>query len=322
MYLKKTPTSETKTIVTEEQAKDIERQWERHYEEGALEQRLSSDPEYGREYERVKADLEAKRGTEPSAGDIRWALANKQLLRHARRQDWGLYRNVKHNMASQLKAENKLKQALLTYLEICYLDMNGPNNLGGMGDPDMLKKYPPFDPVTGLLAPGVVWEVRELSDDLGLHPGDVKSLFIEIAVRNHKKLPLPIDPAQGWDMMSRSDAFATEEELEEARLAHGADYDLLGVAEARLKKLESSGAGLEQYDEALSMLEAALASPTSPYYQAMVHRRIGEIQHKFGRDEDAIQHLEAAMRLNPKVGVKRLLDRLRQTQQTRPSNTE
>mgnify|MGYP001579576138 CR=1 FL=1 len=34
----------------------------------------------------------------------------------------------------------KLKDALQTYLEVCYLDLNGVNNTGGMRDPELLKE--------------------------------------------------------------------------------------------------------------------------------------------------------------------------------------
>jgi len=317
IYVKRAPTSQTKELVTEQRAAEIEKLWEAHYQQ----EKIDADPEYKQEYERTKAELEAKGGFKRSDGDIRWAVANKQLLRYATQGDWGLYRNVKLDMAQQLKGEKKLKDALRTYLEICYLDVNGPNNLGGERDPDMLKSYPPFDPTMGFLAPRIIWEIGELSKALGLQADEVKSLFMEVAVPNHKNLGLPIDPTQGWDKIAPGNVFDAdkwEQHQEDARLAHGSGYDLLSVAEDRMKKLESSGAGLEQYREILSMLEAALIGGISPNTKAIVHKRIGEIQHKFGRDADAIQHFETAIKLNPKVGVKKLLDSLQKQRPTSP----
>jgi hypothetical protein len=63
----------------------------------------------------------------------------------------------------------------------------------------MLKKYPPFDPTQGFIAPGIIWEVRELSESLGLQADEVKSLFTDRAEITHKNLRLPIVPAEAWD---------------------------------------------------------------------------------------------------------------------------
>lgn len=120
--------------------------------------------------------------------------------------------------------------------------------------------------------------------------------------------------AKARDMMAKADVFDAEKrELDrgEERRVQDSGYDLLSVAEEGRKKLESSGAPPEQYDEVLSTFEAALAMGISPFKQAIVHRRIGEIHHRCGRDASAIRHLEIAVRLNPKVGAKRLLDSLR-----------
>ncbi|MGB4752013.1 MAG: tetratricopeptide repeat protein [Fervidobacterium sp.] len=45
--------------------------------------------------------------------------------------------------------------------------------------------------------------------------------------------------------------------------------------------------------------------------QARIHRNIGEIYYKRGQNSKAIEHFEIAVSLNPKVGVKRLLDKLK-----------
>lgn len=289
--VKRAPTSQTKELVTEQRAAEIDKLWEAHYQQ----EKIDADPEYKQEYERTKAELEAHGGFKRSDGDIRWAVANKQLLRYATQGAWGAYRMTKFDMAQQLKGEGKLRDSLMTYLEVCYLDLNDYGNI----------------------APAVIWEVKELSKTLGLQADEVKSLFMEVAVPNHKNLGLPIDPTQGWDKIVETNAFNAEKE-EQERLAGGTGYDWLAIAEARMKKLESSGVGLEQYREILSMLEAALTGGISPNTKAIVHKRIGEIQHKFGRDADAIQHFETAIKLNPKVGVKKLLDSLQKQRPTSP----
>ena len=41
------------------------------------------------------------------------------------------------------------------YFEVCYLDLNGPNNMAGVTDAQLLKRFPPWDPkqVTSEAAP-------------------------------------------------------------------------------------------------------------------------------------------------------------------------
>ena len=185
VYVRSTPTGQKKLLVTEQQASGIDNAW-RHYHREKL---LESDPEYRREYEQVKAELMIERGTEPPAGDIRWALAKKQLLQHVRDGDWGLYRNTKVEMAQQLQGERKLRQALGTYLEVCYLDANGPCNRGAK----------PFDANQAVMAPGIISEVRELSRGLGLQPDEVQGLFIEAAEIYHDELP--VGSARAWDRL-------------------------------------------------------------------------------------------------------------------------
>jgi len=168
--------------VTEHEAARIDDQWQRHHHMNLLD----SDPDYRREYEHIKAQLTVESGKEPSAGEIRWVLASEHLVQCVRDGDWGIYRDTKVEMAQQLEGEQKLKQALGTYLEVCYLDVNGPCNRGAK----------PFDPSQAVIAPGIARKVRELSRGLGLQPDEVKRLFAEAAEIYHNGLP--VDSAKAW----------------------------------------------------------------------------------------------------------------------------
>jgi len=178
------PGDSQKVLVTEQQAAQIQRQWQHRMPE-----ELERDPEY----RQMSAKLRVNRGTEPSVEDVCWALPNERSLQHARKRDWGLYRNEKLDMAGVLEYEDRLRDALQMYLEICYLDVNGPTNGGG--------PRASFDPTQAFIAPGIIWEVRELSDNLGLETAEVKSLFIERGEIVHHSLRLPIAPAKAWDQI-------------------------------------------------------------------------------------------------------------------------
>lgn len=182
IYVRSTPAGDRKILVTEDEAARIDDKWQHHHHSKLL----SSDPDYKREYEQIKAQLTVERGREPSPGEVRWALAGRNLVQCVRDGDWGIYRDTKVEMARQLEEEQKLRQALGTYLEVCYLDANGPCNRGPK----------PFDPSQAVTAPGITRKARELSRMLGLQPDEVSRLFTEAAgiYRND----LPVDSAEAW----------------------------------------------------------------------------------------------------------------------------
>jgi len=68
--------------------------------------------------------------------------------------DWAFYRCTRVQMAAILELENRPRDALLMYLEVCYLDINGPNNMAGGGHDT--RRNPPFSLERSFLAAGVV----------------------------------------------------------------------------------------------------------------------------------------------------------------------
>ncbi|MCY7375844.1 MAG: tetratricopeptide repeat protein, partial [Pyrinomonadaceae bacterium] len=67
-----------------------------------------------------------------------------------------------------------------------------------------------------------------------------------------------------------------------------------------------------EFEELLNqMLKASDMLPNNPYPRANLERQIGEILLAKGRNEEAIKHLDKAMSINPKVGVKKLLYKLK-----------
>lgn len=152
-------------------------------------------------YEEKKI-LKKRFGKEPSENDVKWGVFNKQLMEHSKNNDWGLYRNTRFGMAEFLRKEMKLKHALQIYLEVCYLDLNEPNNLGGINDSELLKEFPPFNPnhFTSL-APGIIYRVEKIVKKLELQNDEIKQLFIEHNKKIGQSLRLPLLPEQCWDKL-------------------------------------------------------------------------------------------------------------------------
>ncbi len=102
--------------------------------------------------------------------------------------------------------------------------------------------------------------------------------------------------------------FLDFEKWENDRKTYGSGYDLHSIAENQLKGLE--GSELTTYSESIELLNGALEKGVSEYTQAKIHRLLGEIYNRCEKKEKAIEHLGMALKLNPKVGVKRLYDSL------------
>jgi phage FluMu protein Com len=193
MYVRTSPSDNARMVVTKEQADRIAEEWA--IVDGTYDLLVAEKKQV--EEERVR--LRIKFGKEPSANDVEWGLLNKSLLEDARNGDWGLYRNDRFAMAEILRDELRLDQALKTCLEVCYLDLNGPTNTGGLTDPDLLREHPPFDPKKfGMLAPGIVDIVRRIVKKLAIDEAKVYSLFLEQNAPVFAALKLPLSPEQCW----------------------------------------------------------------------------------------------------------------------------
>jgi hypothetical protein len=130
-----------------------------------------------------------------------WGIYNKRKMEHAENMNWGLYRCVIFDMAELLKKENKFKYALELYLEVCYLDLNGPNNCGGHLDcEEVLKLFPPFDPQSEFakLSPGVIERIINLKNKLKLSSKEIKKLFFYRGSVVFKALKLPLHFKDAW----------------------------------------------------------------------------------------------------------------------------
>ena len=192
IYVRTRPKDGKRVLITKDQIEVLEEQWS--IVKGMHAQFLENK----RIIENERKYLAKKFGHIPSENDIRWSLLNKDLIKHARNANWGFYRNAKFCMAEILCKESKTSRALATYLEVLYLDVNGPSNTGGIRDRDLLKEFPPFNKKDAFLAPGVLGGARDLIQELNLDHKGTKAIFDKIAERNFANLHLPVTPEQGW----------------------------------------------------------------------------------------------------------------------------
>jgi ribosomal protein L37E len=192
IYVRTRPSDRKKVLATEEQAQAIDEEWMK------INGTYDAHREEQIRFEQKKRELSERFGTEASDYDVQWSLLNESAIQHAQQMNWGLYRNVRYQMAEQLRKEGREKQALLFFIEVSYLDANGPNNRGGISDPDLLKQFPMFDPEMGFQALAVARSISKLASKQSMSDDELKELYIETTSEHQARIKLPVSPHVAW----------------------------------------------------------------------------------------------------------------------------
>jgi hypothetical protein len=101
-----------------------------------------------------------------------------------------------------------------------------------------------------------------------------------------------------------------QDKFEKERLLYANGYELFNIAKEKMDKLDYENNDLSDYDEVLSFLERSSKENISDYTKARVYRTIGEIYYNYNKTEEALENFEKALHYGPKVGIKRLYDKL------------
>jgi hypothetical protein len=152
-----------------------------------------------KQFANEKSNLTKIRGFEPSDNDVQWNLLNKEIIRHVTQQDWGFFRNTKFAMAEILRKESKLMAALGFYLEVCYIDLNGPNNLGGVSDSRLIREFPAWNPkLNAFLAPGVITRISKIIRKTESSEATVQKIFFQDAEKLKDSFHMPVPVGIAW----------------------------------------------------------------------------------------------------------------------------
>ena len=127
---------------------------------------------------------------------MKWGVYNERTLILASNRQWGLYRNNKLDMAKLLQKENRHKQAIHTFFEICYLDLNGCRNMPqGLSQKELKEfKINDFDPKTAFLAPGIISMLKA---------SELKKQFIDICNKTKPLQDMPISSENAWKTLEK-----------------------------------------------------------------------------------------------------------------------
>ncbi len=194
IYNRTRPLDNKKVLLTEDQLVILEDELKIRRTLSMI-NRYITTPRQQTVYDNIKLELTPKFGKNPKDSDIFWAFLNKETRYYASQNNWGLYSNVIRQQAELLQNEDKNKQALTFYLWVCYLDINGSENIGGL---EKLLGVRPFNPKMGFLAPGIIDQIVKINESLGLSQDDIKTLFLEHNTKIHDSLKLPISPDRAW----------------------------------------------------------------------------------------------------------------------------
>lgn len=192
------PIDRQSVLVTEEQAKLLQHEWQ-----SFPRARISPSLDL-REMEKYRERLTKKFGKPPSDKDLAWVYLNQEAMDYAKQRDWGLYRNTRLSMAAILEKYEKQAEALRYYMEVSYLDLNGPQNTGGIKDQELRASLDvrDFTIEDAFLAPAVIDKILEIVLGLKLDEPQVCKEFMKVAERNHANLKLPVSPETAWKKFS------------------------------------------------------------------------------------------------------------------------
>lgn len=192
IYVRTRPQDREKVLLREDELVVLEEQWSivngTHGQFLQNQARLKS----------TEGKLRRQSGKEPSKNEVQWKILNDDSLTHLQNKDWGFYRNTRFSMSEILRKEKRFLGSIDLLLEVCLIDLSGPQNCGGIKDPKILRKYPPFDPSMGELVPGIIGRLCSAMEKAEISVPQLKKRFEIVATKLKKSLRLPLNINQSW----------------------------------------------------------------------------------------------------------------------------
>jgi uncharacterized Zn finger protein (UPF0148 family) len=176
-----------RVVVTHEQAEEIDDEWSRV--NGTWDQRSANKDRV----EEARAALKEKFGQDFSNSDVLWRFGSNDMIEHAKQRQWGLYRNDLYEIADVARRDDDYEKALLLFLDINYIDTNGPNNVGLWIDGSPVVGEEDWQIAMGFLAPVPLGYVKSLPLRLGKTVAESLSEYETRAENLQRVLRFPLD---------------------------------------------------------------------------------------------------------------------------------
>jgi hypothetical protein len=187
------------------QSEDIEH-------ERAIKRELEGLPEAERgRFERIRTAQREKHGKETpeqlhsALHTIRRNAYERQGLDGIKEGNFARFRNARLGIALLLEEEaekdgEKLRKALATHLEVCYIDLNGPQY--STTRERERSNDAPFEPHQSLLTSGIVDVTNAYIERLGLTRAETEALFHKHNSRHLSGLAMPLSIDEGWNQLA------------------------------------------------------------------------------------------------------------------------
>jgi hypothetical protein len=189
IYVRTRPSDRRKVLVTEDEATEIEIQYD------AISGIDTRDIEYRFTNEDAalfatrKLEMANALGREPENWQVAIDIFESECQRHARNNDWGLFRNAKLHIAMLYQKAGFVDKALPLYFEVCYVDINGGSNIGGVSS-----YFKPFDPSLAMIAPGVYGLILRALRHTELGEASLKEMFLVTTKSLQLEYQMPVSP--------------------------------------------------------------------------------------------------------------------------------
>jgi hypothetical protein len=196
------PVEKKKILLREDQLEEFEKKLKELRNHKTIQRILANLNVEISQFDQTKENLKMKSGKEPTDNDAILEIIDQVGYHHFKNLDMGLFRNTILDKCEIFKSSGDMKNALISYLELCYIDLNGPNNCGSSKNhPDSLKKYPPFNPNDTVLAtpaPGIIKYIIQITKELNLTKDQAKEIFISHNSKVEKARKLPLSVQNAW----------------------------------------------------------------------------------------------------------------------------
>ncbi len=170
-------------------------------------------------FERIRAAQIEKHGSErpeqlhSALHTIRRASYQRQESESIKEGNFALFRSARLSMALLLEEEvdideELLRKTLATHLELCYIDLNGPQS--STARERELNNELPFNPSQGVLTPSIVNITKVYIERSDLTRAETKSLFLKHNGRHLSGLNLPLSVDDGWNKLESNLIFKHE----------------------------------------------------------------------------------------------------------------
>lgn len=197
IYVRTRPHDQQKILVKESELPQVEYLW-------SVRSVLNDIEVYGETnvYLETENRLKTQWHQQPSLQDVVWHTGMMMAMQHASNLDFGLYRNAKSRTADYLERLKDYRRALILNLEVCYIDLNGPENCGGWSS-SMLKEYPVFSLRFTELAPGIIQRIKTIMEIQNVSLDEVKEIFLHYSEAYYRDTKTPVPPLVAWASLEK-----------------------------------------------------------------------------------------------------------------------